>query len=430
MRLLNWKLFLESNNVDNVDNYDGSIDLGKKGLLKIPKKWNIVTGDFKIFFNKLKNLKGSPNEVHGNFFCGNNELVSLEGSPKKVLRGFYCAGNKLKSLEGISEFIGDNLFCQENELKTLKGSPKKIGGNFYCWGNKLKTLEGIPDCKGVILVYSNQLISLKGSPKYSLQFDCSYNKLRTLEYSPEIIGRETTNKIGYYFSCRNNELISLVGGPKIVYGDYIFESNNIKELTDFPFGFTGKVYYLDNPVAEILKLFGRNGTRLGKEIEYLNEFRVIKGNKIFKERLKFILEILNKRIPAHFNFKNYEIFNIDEEKLNSIKKEYEMEIKDILIDWCVNYNIDLILETDGSDESFFLKVSPKVPEDADLIVVDKDIIDSFKRVIYFIENELNLKYMESFYFEKQEYIYLKKNILKSIGKSVTKFSIHFSNLNI
>ena len=35
--------------------------------------------------------------------------------------------------------------CSDNKLTTLEGAPREVGGNFYCKNNQLTTLEGAPE---------------------------------------------------------------------------------------------------------------------------------------------------------------------------------------------------------------------------------------------------------------------------------------------
>jgi hypothetical protein len=62
-------------------------------------------------------------------------------------------------------------------------------------------------------------------------FNCSFNKLATLEGCPEIVKGE--------FSCHDNKLTSLIGGPKQVEGNYICYSNDLTSLEGAPKVFKG-----------------------------------------------------------------------------------------------------------------------------------------------------------------------------------------------
>ena len=84
--------------------------------------------------------------------------------------------------------------CSDNKLTTLEGAPEEVGGGFDCSYNKLTTLEASPKKVG------------------SGSFDCSNNKLTTLEGAPkEVAGN---------FYCSDNKLTTLVGAPKKVGGNF------------------------------------------------------------------------------------------------------------------------------------------------------------------------------------------------------------------
>ena len=131
----------------NIRNYiinlDGSIDvdcnvyLNNKRLIKLPLKFNKVSGDFHCEYNKLISLDGSPREVGGGFYCEYNKLISLEGCPKELGGNFDCYYNKLTSLEGGPIKVGGYFSCSNNQLTTLEGGPTKLGGGFYCFNNPL-----------------------------------------------------------------------------------------------------------------------------------------------------------------------------------------------------------------------------------------------------------------------------------------------------
>jgi hypothetical protein len=78
--------------------------------------------------------------------------------------------------------------CSWNKLTTLEGAPKEVGVDFYCGDNKLTTLEGAPkEVGGDFRCSYNNLTTLKGVPKIiNGNFDCSYNDLTTLEHFPDV----------------------------------------------------------------------------------------------------------------------------------------------------------------------------------------------------------------------------------------------------
>jgi len=127
-------ILLENQNTNNIDlellkkcvkgtytiNDDGSIDvegsvnLSRKKLTKIPFKFRNVSGGFYCNNNQLTSLKGSPNTVGGGFYCYFNQLTSLEGAPNNVGGGFYCYNNKLTTLDGAPDTVGGSFSCYNN----------------------------------------------------------------------------------------------------------------------------------------------------------------------------------------------------------------------------------------------------------------------------------------------------------------------------
>src|SRR5574343_1535271 len=87
----------------------------------------------------------------------------------------------LKSLIKIPlRFNKVNSFdCSANKLTSLEGSPIEVNGNFYCNGNKLESFEYAPKIiRGI--------------------FDCRSNNIKTFEYFPSYV------KI--FFICNNNPI--------------------------------------------------------------------------------------------------------------------------------------------------------------------------------------------------------------------------------
>jgi len=125
----------------------GNVSLsGRKGLTKLPLKFNKVRGHFSCICNQLTTLEGGPESVTGSFSCDINNLTTLEGSPKKVGGHFSCGNNKLTTLLGSPKKVGGSFWCYHNQLTTLKGGPESVGHDFDCCGNPLTSVE----YKGII----------------------------------------------------------------------------------------------------------------------------------------------------------------------------------------------------------------------------------------------------------------------------------------
>jgi len=115
--------------------------------------------------------------------------------------------------------------CSYNKLKSLKGCPKKVGGGFYCEYNKLTSLKGCPEIEKSFDCSNNQLISLEECPeKVGESFYCAYNKLTSLKGCPE--------EIKGNFNCSNNYLTSLKECPKIIKKRFNCSNNNL-DINEF-----------------------------------------------------------------------------------------------------------------------------------------------------------------------------------------------------
>jgi hypothetical protein len=73
----------------------------------------------------------------------------------------------------------------------------------------------------------NKLTTLQGAPSHvGDYFDCSENALTSLMHAPEYVGRG--------FSCGHNKLVNLKGAPDSVDGDFICVSNPLESLEGAP----------------------------------------------------------------------------------------------------------------------------------------------------------------------------------------------------
>ena len=115
----------------------GNVNLGNKGLTKLPIKFRNVTGDFYCSYIQLKSLEDAPEKVGGDFSCSYNQLITLEGGPQRVGGDFNCDDNQLITLEGSPQVVGRDFYCDNNKLITLEGGPQRVGRDFYCSLNQL-----------------------------------------------------------------------------------------------------------------------------------------------------------------------------------------------------------------------------------------------------------------------------------------------------
>ena len=127
-------------NPDGSIDVDGSVDLRRANLSKLPLTFNIVTKHFWCEDNFLTSLEGSPKEVGGSFYCNANCLSTLKHSPQKVGRNFSCHYNQISSLDGCPAIIGNYFYCYSNNLNSLEGIGE-VGGKIFCSDNRLHISE-------------------------------------------------------------------------------------------------------------------------------------------------------------------------------------------------------------------------------------------------------------------------------------------------
>jgi hypothetical protein len=209
---------------------------------------------------RIKNYTINPDEsidVDGNVDLSSKSLTKLPLKFRNVNGYFYCQVNQLTTLEGSPDSVGGDFACSDNKLTTLEGCPESVGGDFSCSNNQLTSLEGGPKSVGGY-------------------FDCSYNQLTTLKGGP--------SSVGVYFSFFNNQLTNFYG---------------------FPEDWEGDVNFTNNPCKEILYLFPEE--KWCQSIDLLNEFEVIRGNKIFLDGLEEVYRQLKVEMPENLELENYEI---------------------------------------------------------------------------------------------------------------------------
>jgi len=125
-------------------------------------------------------------------------------------------------------YVSGYFNCSNNKLKSLEGAPKEVGGGFDCSNNKLTSLEGAPkEVGGYFNCENNKLTSLEGAPSWvGGGFYCGYNQLTSLVGAPE--------EVGGNFYCGYNELTTLLGSPEEIGGGFYCDFNPTlpKEILD------------------------------------------------------------------------------------------------------------------------------------------------------------------------------------------------------
>lgn len=132
----------------------GDVDLSEQSLTHFPVQYGYVSGNFTCARNRLKSLRGAPLSVGGTFDCSYNEIKSLAYSP--VTTKLHCQSNSLTSLEGIKNVSMYTVRADRNQLVTLKGMPK-FCRNLFVSDNQLLDLDYCPDEMDVLVCRHNPL---------------------------------------------------------------------------------------------------------------------------------------------------------------------------------------------------------------------------------------------------------------------------------
>jgi hypothetical protein len=159
--------------------------------------------------------------------------------------GFTCWHQGLSDFKGVRfGVVTWNFNCSGNKLTSLEGAPKKVGGGFGCYNNALTSLKGAPhEVGGRFYCYNNKLTSLRDAPKkVGGDFHCGNNELTSLKDAPQ--------EVGGYFHCGSNALTSLEGAPKKVGGDFDCFHNELTSLEGAPKKVGWKFNCFSNPVSE------------------------------------------------------------------------------------------------------------------------------------------------------------------------------------
>ena len=120
--------------------------------------------------------------------------------------------------------------CSFNKLTSLEGAPEKVGEAFSCNRNRLTSLKGAPKTVKAFYCSDNNLTSLEGASKnVGGDFNCyCCDSLTSLKGAPE--------KVGGKFVCAFcDSLTSLEGAPKEVGGHfYCYNCKSLKSLEGAP----------------------------------------------------------------------------------------------------------------------------------------------------------------------------------------------------
>jgi len=174
-----------------------------------------------------------------------NERNELDGLQRKFLtkytNGFWVFDHNT----GLVDLNG-NFNCERKGIEHFFGVRfGKVSGTFDCSHNRLVSLEGAPqEVSGTFSCFDNRLTSLVGGPKRVRgAYGCSRNNLTSLEGAPK--------EVGGAFSCSDNPLKSLDGAPEKVGGMFICDAFRLQMGT---WNMEGWLELLDNGSAEAKQL--------------------------------------------------------------------------------------------------------------------------------------------------------------------------------
>ena len=126
------------------------------------------------------------------FTTGAGKIQTITIPDDMVFRGYLNLSDmgltELPDLSAVT--VTGDFNCSYNKLTTLNGAPKSVGGNFRCSDNKLLSLDGVPKSVGGDFVCSgNLLTTLAGAPKsVGGNFYCSGNRLTSLRGRHKLLG--------------------------------------------------------------------------------------------------------------------------------------------------------------------------------------------------------------------------------------------------
>ncbi len=132
-----------------------------------------------------------------------SKIKKSEVNNSEQLQSLKINNIGISSLEGIPKIIRQYLKCNNNKITSFKGCEDlKILGKFDCSYNKLTSLEGFPYVGSAINVSNNELTSLKHLP----------------------------TQVKGYLHANNNKLTSLKDFPEKINGELYLEGNDLQTL--------------------------------------------------------------------------------------------------------------------------------------------------------------------------------------------------------
>ena len=193
------------------------------------------------------------------------ENHQTESEVAKICKEYNIKSWTLNS-DGLVDIKG-NVFLYAKNLKKLPLKFGTVTGYFDCTNNKLISLEGSPHTVGDF-------------------FNCEYNKLTSLKGAPHTIGSN--------FNCEDNKLTSLEGAPFSVGDNFWCSNNNIRSFEGL-INIGWCFHCSGNPVREIWNIINPiNNIWDSEKMEFFNDLDIIRGEEIAIERFNFFLEEIGR----------------------------------------------------------------------------------------------------------------------------------------
>lgn len=200
-----------------------------------------------------------------NYIINDDLTVDVKGG---LFNNVYISGKSVYNIPVQFGFIDGDFGIRETYVKSLKGCPHTVKGDFYC----------------------------------------NHNELESLEFCPKYIEKN--------FFCQSNKLTNLNGCPSRINGHFYCDMNNLKSYNGCPLEVDGEFLFFSNPLDSMFYPIiqkERNQSNSDKVslnfIKYLNEYDVIVDKKIYVNRFKDALYMID--------FDNYDI-----NQLNYLPKDF------------------------------------------------------------------------------------------------------------
>jgi len=193
--------------------------------------YELWLSNFSGHYNSKKfKEKDILNELEFNNADGSYNIVKtfkLDWKIYKNSKNIQVKFHDLTSLAGCLERV-NNFDCSFNKLISLEGGPQEANGYFNCTNNRLNFLKGAPKkIDGYFDCSNNLLTSLEGGPEeVGDSFYCTNNRITYLKGAPK--------KINGFFGCDRNELTSLQGAPEEVGDSFDCSDNLLISLKGIP----------------------------------------------------------------------------------------------------------------------------------------------------------------------------------------------------